>query len=65
MPLTLTPYLHFRGTTRDAMMFYHSVFGGKLSLQTFKELMPRRIPATRPRLDGVRPARSHGGRTRR
>jgi PhnB protein len=31
----LNPYLHFRGTARDAMGFYRSVFGGELSLMTF------------------------------
>ena len=29
---TLTPYLLFDGTCREAMQFYHSVFGGELSL---------------------------------
>lgn len=35
MTATLNPYLNFRGTTRDAMTFYHSVFGGELSINTF------------------------------
>ena len=37
MPTTLNPYLNFNGNTREAMEFYRSVFGGKLTLSTFKE----------------------------
>ncbi len=37
MPITLAPYLHFGGNTREAMEFYHSVFGGTLNVQTFKD----------------------------
>ena len=45
MPVTLTPYLHFRGNTREAMEFYHSVFGGKLNLQTFKDAHASQDPS--------------------
>lgn len=38
MTVTLNPYLNFRGTTREAMEFYHSVFGGELTVSTFEEL---------------------------
>ncbi len=38
MTAILNPYLNFRGTTRDAMEFYHSVFGGELNISTFEEL---------------------------
>lgn len=38
MTVRLTPYLNFRGTARDALEFYHSVFGGTLDLSTFGEL---------------------------
>src|SRR5689334_11008361 len=38
MTVTLNPYLSFRGTARDAMEFYHSVFGGELNVSTFEEL---------------------------
>jgi PhnB protein len=31
------PYLLFPGTARDALTFYHQVFGGELSLHTFEE----------------------------
>ena len=37
MPSILNPYLSFRDTARDAMEFYQTVFGGKLTLSTFKE----------------------------
>jgi Uncharacterized protein conserved in bacteria len=33
----LNPYLNFDGTTRAAMEFYHSVFGGELAISTFGE----------------------------
>jgi PhnB protein len=34
---TLNPYLSFRGTAKEAMEFYQSVFGGELTLSTFGE----------------------------
>jgi PhnB protein len=34
----LNPYLSFRDTARQAMEFYHSVFGGELDISTFAEL---------------------------
>ena len=37
MPSSLSPYLSFRDTAREAMEFYRSVFGGKLEQNTFKE----------------------------
>jgi PhnB protein len=33
----LNPYLNFRGTARQAMDFYQSVFGGELTRSTFAE----------------------------
>ena len=33
----LNPYISFRGTAREAMEFYRSVFGGELDLSTFAE----------------------------
>ena len=33
----LQPYLNFMGQTKEAMEFYHSVLGGKLTMQTFAE----------------------------
>lgn len=47
----LVPYLHFAGTAREALTFYHSVFGGELSLSTFLEF---------GRTDGPDDAIAHG-----
>jgi PhnB protein len=37
MQTKLNPYINFKNRTREAMSFYHSVFGGKLTTSTFKE----------------------------
>lgn len=37
MPSRLNPYLNFKDQARDAMDFYHEVFGGELTTQTFAE----------------------------
>jgi PhnB protein len=37
MPSRLNPYLNFQGNAREAMTFYHSVFGGDLQTMTFAE----------------------------
>ena len=37
MTTRLNPYLSFRDTAREAMDFYHSVFGGELTTSTFSE----------------------------
>ena len=37
MPSRLNPYLNFRAETRQAMAFYHTIFGGKLTLSTYKD----------------------------
>ena len=37
MPSKLNPYLNFNGNTAEAMKFYHSIFGGALTMQTFGE----------------------------
>jgi PhnB protein len=37
MKSRLDPYFSFKDHTREAMTFYHSVFGGKLDLSTFKD----------------------------
>lgn len=37
MTTTLTPYINLRGTAREAMDFYQSVFGGELTRSTFGE----------------------------
>ena len=33
----LTPYINFRGTTQEAMEFYHSIFGGEYTRSTFAD----------------------------
>jgi len=45
------PYLHFPGTARAALTFYHEVFGGELILNTFEEF---------GRDDGPNDAIAHG-----
>ncbi|HEV7948990.1 MAG TPA: VOC family protein [Glaciihabitans sp.] len=37
MPTQLNPYISFRDNAREALEFYHSVFGGELSLSTFED----------------------------
>ncbi len=37
MGTKLNPYINFKDNTRAAMEFYQSVFGGKLTMSTFKE----------------------------
>jgi PhnB protein len=37
MQTLLNPYLSFNDNARQAMEFYHGVFGGKLEIHTFKE----------------------------
>jgi PhnB protein len=37
MTSQLNPYLTFNGNGREAMEFYHSVFGGQLRINTFGE----------------------------
>lgn len=37
MTSQLNPYLTFDGNAREAMEFYHSVFGGELRINTFGE----------------------------
>jgi PhnB protein len=41
----LNPYLTFNGDARQAMEFYHSVFGGKLEMATFKEFNASQDPS--------------------
>ena len=37
MTTQLNPYLTFNGNAREAMEFYHSIFGGELKVSTFGE----------------------------
>lgn len=41
----LIPYLNFPGNSREAMTFYHSVFGGDLQIQSFADLGVTDMPA--------------------
>ena len=45
MTTRLNPYLSFRDNARQAMEFYHSVFGGDLTLSTFGEMNASEDPA--------------------
>ena len=45
MTSKLNPYLGFRDNAKDAMEFYHSVFGGELNVSTFGELQASEDPA--------------------
>jgi len=45
MQSNLHPYINFRDNTREAMEFYRSVFGGKLSMSTFKEFQASEDPS--------------------
>ncbi len=47
MTISITPYLSFQANAREAMEYYHSVFGGELSMMTFAEGMGDQVdPAT-------------------
>jgi PhnB protein len=41
----LNPYINFRNNAREAMTFYHSVFGGKLNIGTFKDFHAAQDPS--------------------
>jgi PhnB protein len=45
MKTKLNAYLNFKSNAREAMEFYHSVFGGKLKMSTFKEYHAAQSPA--------------------
>jgi len=45
MNTKLNPYISFKGSTRQAMTFYHSVFGGELTMNTFKEFNMSQDPS--------------------
>jgi len=44
MSTLLNPYLNFRGEARAAMEFYHSVFGGDLTVSTFADFGGMGVP---------------------
>jgi PhnB protein len=41
----LNPYLGFKDNAREAMEFYKGVFGGKLTMSTFKEFQASQDPS--------------------
>ncbi|HYU77266.1 MAG TPA: VOC family protein [Ktedonobacteraceae bacterium] len=45
MQTKLNPYLSFRDNAREAMYFYKTVFGGKLTMSTFKEYHASQDPS--------------------
>jgi PhnB protein len=45
METRLNPYLSFRDDAREAMGFYASVFGGNLTVSTFKEFNASQDPS--------------------
>jgi PhnB protein len=48
--VTLNPYLNFRGSAREAMEFYRSVFGGELTLSTFGDYQASEDPAEKDQI---------------
>ncbi len=50
MSVRLNPYLNFRDNAREAMTFYHDVFGGELTLTTYSELQASDDPADADRI---------------
>jgi PhnB protein len=45
MQTKLNPYLSFKDNAREAIQFYKSVFGGKLTMSTFKEFNASKDPS--------------------
>ena len=45
METQLNPYLSFKDNAREAMEFYQTVFGGKLTVSTFKEYHASQDPS--------------------
>jgi PhnB protein len=50
MTTRLNPYLNFQNTTRQAMEFYQSVFGGELTMSTFGEFGASDDPAEKNKI---------------
>ena len=45
MTIRLNPYISFKNNAREAIEFYHSVFGGELTISTFAELRASQDPS--------------------
>jgi PhnB protein len=50
MTVSLNPYLSFRDNAREAMTFYHSVFGGELTVSTFADFHASDDPAEQDKI---------------
>lgn len=50
MSVQMNSYLNFRDTTREAMQFYQSVFGGELQLNTFAEFQASEDPSEQDKI---------------
>ncbi|MDX6300360.1 MAG: PhnB protein [Nocardioidaceae bacterium] len=46
MTISTTTHANFRGQARDALTYYHSVFGGELALATYAEIHSAETPET-------------------
>ncbi|KAB1653417.1 VOC family protein [Pseudoclavibacter chungangensis] len=55
----LLPYLNFPGTTREAMTFYASVFGGEVGFSTYGEF--NAAPEGHPAYDAIMHSQLTGG----
>ena len=60
MAVRLNPYLSFRDNARQAMEFYHSIFGGELTLSTFAEFQASEDPAEQDKIMHGELATEHG-----
>ncbi len=60
MTTRLNPYLGFRDTAREAMDFYHSVFGGTLTTSTFAEYQASDDPAEQDKIMHATLETDHG-----
>jgi PhnB protein len=60
MTTRLNPYLNFRDRTREAMEFYHSVFGGELTMSTFAEMQASEDPAEQDKIMHSQLVTEHG-----
>jgi PhnB protein len=50
MTVGLNPYLSFRDDAREAMAFYHSIFGGELTVSTFGEFQASEDPTEQDKI---------------
>lgn len=50
MTTRLNPYLGFRDNAREAIDFYHHIFGGELTLSTFGEFQASEDPAEKDKI---------------